>query len=127
MKKTRIGMRFTSVIFASLLAFGCGTGSGNDPQGLKTSTFSPPSITELVPNSVPVNSVPFALTVNGTNFLTDAIVVWNGTPLSTTSVTSNQLVAVLGATNLMNAGLVRVYVRTGGLNSNTVDFDVTAQ
>jgi hypothetical protein len=127
MKKTRIGMRFTSVIFASLLAFGCGTGSGNDPHGLKTSTFSPPSITGLVPNSVPVNSVPFALTVNGTNFLTDAIVVWNGTPLSTTSVTSNQLVAVLGATNLMNAGLVRVYVRTGGLNSNTVDFDVTAQ
>jgi hypothetical protein len=127
MKKTWIGMRFTSVIFASLLAFGCGTGSGNDPHGLKGSTFSPPSITELVPNSVPVNSVPFALTVNGTNFLTDAIVVWNGTPLSTTSVTSNQLVAVLGATNLMNAGLVRVYVRTGGLNSNTVDFDVTAQ
>jgi hypothetical protein len=127
MKETWIGMRFTSVIFASLLAFGCGTGSGNDPHGLKTSTFSPPSITELVPNSVPVNSVPFALTVNGTNFLTDAIVVWNGTPLRTTSVTSNQLVAVLGATNLMNAGLVRVYVRTGGLNSNTVDFDVTAQ
>ena len=127
MKKTWIGMRFTSVIFASLLAFGCGTGSGNDPHGLKTSTFSPPSITELVPNSVPDNSVPFALTVNGTNFLTDAIVVWNGTPLSTTFVTSNQLVAVLGATNLMNAGLVRVYVRTGGLNSNTVDFDVTAQ
>ena|SRR5258708_26812802 len=126
MKKT-IGMRFTSVIFASLLAFGCGTGSGKDPHGLKTSTFSPPSITELVPNSVPVNSVPFALTVNGTNFLTDAIVVWNGTPLSTTFITSNQLVAVLGATNLMNAGLIRVYVRTGGLNSNTVDFDVTAQ
>jgi IPT/TIG domain len=127
MKKTWIGMRFTSVILASLLAFGCGTGSGNDPHGLKTSTFSPPSITELVPNSVPVNSVPFALTVNGANFLTDAIVVWNGAPLSTTFVTSNQLVAVLEATNLMNTGLIRVYVRTGGLNSNTVDFDVTAQ
>ncbi len=127
MKKTWIRVRFTSVILASLLAFGCGTGSGNDPHGLKTSTFSPPSITELVPNSVPVNSVPFAMTVNGTNFLTDAIVVWNGTPLSTTFVTSNQLVAVLGATNLMNVGLIRVYVRTGGLNSNTVDFDVTAQ
>ena len=127
MKKTWIGMRFTSVILASLLAFGCGTGSGNDPHGLKTSTFSPPSITELVPNSVPVNSVPFALTVNGANFFTDAIVVWNGAPLSTTFVTSNQLVAVLEATNLVNTGLIRVYVRTGGLNSNTVDFDLTAQ
>jgi hypothetical protein len=127
MKKTWLGMRFTSVILTSLLAFGCGTGSGNDPHGLKTSTFSPPSITELVPNSVPVNSVPFAMTINGTNFLTDAIVVWNGTPLSTTFVSSNQLVAVLEATNLMNTGLIRVFVRTGVLNSNTVDFDVTAQ
>jgi IPT/TIG domain len=127
MKNTLIRMRFTSVILASLLAFGCGTGSGNDPHGLKTTNFSPPSITELVPNSVPVNSVPFAFTVDGTNFLTDALVVWNGTPLSTAFVSSNQLVAVLGATNLMNVGLIRVYVRTGGLNSNTVDFDVTAQ
>jgi IPT/TIG domain len=120
-------MRFASVMLACLLVFGCGTGSGNDPHGLKTSAFSPPSITELVPNSVPVNSVPFAITINGTNFLTDAIVVWNGTPLSTTVVSSNQLVAVLEATNLMNVGLIRVFVRTGGLNSNTVDFDVTAQ
>ena len=127
MEKTWIGMRFTSVILASLLAFGCGNGSGNDPHGLKTSTFSPPSITELVPNSVPVNSVPFAFTVNGANFSTDAIVVWNGTPLSTTFLSSNQLVAALAATDLMNVGLIRVYVRTAGLNSNTVDFDVTGQ
>jgi hypothetical protein len=127
MKKAWIGMRYSSVILASLLAFGCGTGSGRDPHVVKTTTFSPPSITELVPNSVPVDSVPFALTVNGTNFSTDAIVVWNGTLLRTTFVTSNQLVAVLEATDLMNAGLIRVYVRTGGLNSNTVDFDVTVQ
>jgi hypothetical protein len=120
-------MRFASVILASLLALGCGTGSGNDPHGLKTSTLSPPSTTELFPNSVPVNSVPFFLTVNGTNFLTDAIVVWNGTALNTTFVSSNQVIAVLQAPDLQNVGLVRVYVRTGGLNSNTVDFDVTAQ
>lgn len=118
-------MRFTSVILACLLAVGCGTESHR--HGFLTSTFSPPSITELMPNSVPVNSVPFAFTINGTNFLTDAIVVWNGTPLSTTFVSSNQLVAVLAATDLMNVGLIRVYARTGGLNSNTVDFDVTGQ
>jgi hypothetical protein len=120
-------MRFTSVMLACLLAVGCGTGSGRDPHVVKTSTFSPPSITELVPNSVPVNSVPFAFTINGTNFLPDAIVIWNGTPLSTTFLSSNQLVAVLAATDLMNVGLIRVYVRTAGLNSNTVDFDVTGQ
>lgn len=102
-------------------------GSGNDPHGLKTSTLSPPSITALFPNSVPVNSVPFFLTVNGTNFLTDAVVVWNGTALNTTFVGSNQVMAALQATDLQNVGSIRVYVRTGGLNSNTVDFDVTIQ
>ncbi len=122
-----VGMRLASVILISLLAVGCGTGSGTDPHGIKSSNFAPPSITELVPSSVPVNSVSFAVTINGTNFLTDAVVVWNGTPLSTTFVGPNQVVAVLETTNLQNVGLIPVYVRTGGLNSNTVDFDVTAQ
>jgi hypothetical protein len=30
-------------------------------------------------------------------------------------------------TDLMFMGMVPVYVRTGGQNSNTVDFEVTAQ
>ena len=120
-------MRFASLILASLLAVGCGTGSGHDPQGLKTTGLFPPSITALFPTSVPVDSVPFFLTVNGTNFLTDAIVVWNGTTLNTRFISSNQLVASLEATDLQNVGLIHLYVRTGGLNSNTVDFDVTAQ
>jgi hypothetical protein len=121
-------MRFTSVILACLLAVGCGAGSGNNPHALKIIRASSPlSITELVPNSAPVNSIPFAFTINGTNFLPDAVVIWNGTPLSTTFVSSNQLVALLAATDLMNVGLIRVYVRTGGLNSNTVDFNVTGQ
>jgi len=42
-------------------------------------------------------------------------------------VTSKQLLVTLTDTDLTNFGLVPVFVRTGGLNSNTVDFDVTAQ
>lgn len=120
-------MRFIVVLLASLLAIGCGTGSGNHDTRLLGSAFSPPSISTLTPNSVPVNSVPFTMTINGSNFLTDAIVFWNGTPLSTRFVSSNQLLAVLAETDLTIVGLIPVYVRTGGLNSNTVDFDVTAQ
>ena len=122
-----VGMRFASVIFVGLLALGCGTGSGHGPPQFKGTTVSPPSISELAPDTVPVNSVPFYMTVNGTNFFTDAIVVWNGTPLSTTFISSNQLMAFLEATDLQNVGLIRVYVRTGGLNSNTMDFDLTPQ
>jgi len=89
--------------------------------------LSSPAITALTPSSVPVNSVPFTMTVTGSNFGTDAIVFWNGTAQSTFFVTSNQLMVRLTDTDLMFTGLVPIYVRTGGQNSNTVDFDVTAQ
>jgi hypothetical protein len=89
--------------------------------------LSSPAITTLTPDSVPVDSVPFNMTVNGSNFGTDAIVFWNGTAQSTFFVSSNQLTVRLTDTDLMFTGLVPVYVLTGGQNSNTVDFDVTAQ
>lgn len=81
----------------------------------------------LTPGSVPVNSVPFIMTINGSNFTTDAVVFWQGTPQSTTFITSNQLIVKVTDTDLLFTGLVPIYVRTGGQNSNTVDFDVTAQ
>jgi len=88
---------------------------------------TPPSITMLTPGSVPVNSVPFTMTINGTNFLTDAVVFWQGSPQSTLYITSNQLMVKVTDADLMFMGMVPVYVRTGGQNSNTVDFEVTAQ
>jgi hypothetical protein len=76
---------------------------------------------------VPVNSVPFTMTVNGSNFGTDSLVFWQGTPQSTFFVTSSQLLVKVTDTDLDFMGLVPIYVLTGGQNSNTVDFDVTAQ
>jgi hypothetical protein len=121
-------MRYFGLLLVTLLTIGCGTAasSGNhDP--LVMTAFSPPSIMTLTPESVPVNSVPFMMTINGGNFTTDAVVFWQGTPQSTTFITSNQLVVKVTDTDLMFTGLVPIYVRTGGQNSNTVDFDVTAQ
>jgi hypothetical protein len=121
-----VRMRYFVLLLASLLTLGCGNGAGNhDPHFVGMST--PPSIMTLSPSTVPVNSVPFVLTVNGSNFGTDAIVFWNGTPLSTSFVTSGQLMATLTDTDLMFAGMIPVYVRTAGMNSNTVDFDLTVQ
>jgi len=67
------------------------------------------------------------MTINGTNFLPDAVVFWQGTPQSTLYITSNQLMVKVTDADLMFMGMVPVYVRTGGQNSNTVDFEVTAQ
>jgi hypothetical protein len=121
-------MRYFCVRVVTLLTIGCGTPkspTNGDP--LKMFVFSAPSITTLTPGSVPVNSVPFTMTINGANFGTDAVVFWHGIPQSTFFVTSNQLMVKVTDTDLMFTGLVPIYVRTGGQNSNTVDFDVTPQ
>lgn len=120
-------MRYFVLLLASLLSLGCGDPAGNhDPHSI-VSIYTAPSITTLTPDSVPVDSVPFTMTVNGSNFGADAIVFWNGTPVSTRFVTSKQLMALLTDTDLDFAGLIPVYVRTGGLNSNTVTFNVAVQ
>ena len=118
-------MRYISLVLVSLFAIGCGAGRGFHGPGSIVQSFSSPSITALAPASVPVNSVPFTLTINGENFGTDAVVFWNGAALFTTFVSSKQLLANLTDTNLMFAGLVPVYVRTSGMNSNTVQFNVS--
>jgi hypothetical protein len=81
----------------------------------------------LTPNSVPVNSVPFAMTITGTNFGADALVFWNGVAQHTISVTSTEITVAVTETDLMFAGAVPIYVRTAGMNSNTLDFQVAIQ
>jgi hydrogenase maturation factor len=67
------------------------------------------------------------MVVNGSNFGTDAVVFWRGTPRFTRAASSTQLQVAVTETDLMFAGVAPIYVRTGGLNSNTVDFDVAVE
>jgi IPT/TIG domain len=120
-------MRYVSLVLASLLTIGCGNSAKNNGDPFKAVIFSPPAIMTLTPDSVPVNSVPFTMTINGSNFGTDAVVFWNGTPLNTRFITSNQLMAALTDTDLSYWGMIPVYVRTGGMNSNTTDFNLSPQ
>jgi hypothetical protein len=121
-------VRFSGLLLTILVTIGCGAGSGNQDSSTKfTTSFFPPAIAELSPSSIPVNSVPFTMTVNGVNFGADSIVFWNGIPHNALVVTSKQLLVNLTDTDLTHFGLIPVYVRTGGLNSNTVTFDLTSQ
>jgi IPT/TIG domain len=121
-------MRLISLLLLFSLTVGCGSGShvaGSDPRPGFGVTF--PSITALTPSSSPVNSPAFTMTVQGTNFGTDAVVLWNGVTQQTTFINSTELLVTVTDTDLMFAGLTHVFVRSGGMNSNTVDFNVTVQ
>ena len=111
------------VVAVTLISAGCGNASGTDPFKT-TANFQPPSIASLTPDSVPVNSVAFTMGITGLNFGTDAVVFWHGTPRFTRFVNSTTLQVSVTETDLQYAGLVPIYVRTAGLNSNTVNFDV---
>ncbi len=119
-------MRF-ALIFVILAAAGCGAGNNSRPTMFSGTSVSSPALTMLSPNTAPVGSPAFTLTVNGSNFGTDATVFWNGAPLKTFLVTSKQLMAQLTDADMQFAGLAPVFVRTGGQNSNTVTFNVSFQ
>ena len=119
-------MRSASLLLVLVFTLGCGT-PGRDPKVSFTTNFSPPALTTLVPNTVPVNSSPFVLTVNGNNFGRDAIVFWNSVPQRTSFVSATELQVSITVEDLTTFGFAQVFVQTAGLTSNTVDFNVTAQ
>ena len=120
-------MRFISLMLLIALSVACGNGKRSQTFAPRGFGVSSPSIVALTPNSSPVNSTPFTMTIQGSNFGADAVAFWNGTAQQTTFVNSNQLLVTVTETDLMFTGLTHVFVRTGGLNSNTLDFNVTPQ
>jgi len=82
-----------------------------------------PSISAIVPNSVQAGSPGLTLTINGTNFLTNSTVLWNGSPLTTTRVSATQLTVPVPANLLISAGSPSLKVTTPGAPaSNAVGF-----
>ena len=113
--------RFGLLIFAALIfAVGCGYGSHNYMMGGGGS----PQVTQLQPDVATAGGPAFTLTVNGSNFGSDSVVYWSSVPQTTTYVSGTQVTAAITATDIMNVGMVPVYVRTQGRNSNVMNFDV---
>jgi VCBS repeat protein/FG-GAP repeat protein len=82
----------------------------------------------LVPDAVKPGGVGFTLTVNGTGFVSGAVVKWNGSPRTTTFVSGSRLTAAILATDIATAHTASVTVvnpTPGGGTSNEVFFDVT--
>ena len=103
-----------TISLITLLAVGIGCGyskHATTPPSMGTT----PNVSALVPNSVN-HGMPnsFTLTVNGTNFNSNAAINWNGAAQTTTFVSSNQLTTQVPAASVATAGTVMVSVTNPG-------------
>lgn len=83
----------------------------------------------LVPDATPPGGPEFTLTVNGTGFVSNSVVNWNGVPLATQFVSQGQLTATVPAANIATASTANLTVVSpppGGGTSNVAFFAVTA-
>ena len=105
--------RFSAVLLAALTAFtlACGYSSKATTPAVAGTM---PSIAELAPDSTNSGQPGFILTVNGSNFSTNATINWNGTAQTTTHVSANQLTAAIAASDIETPATVPVTVTNPG-------------
>ncbi len=101
--------KICTVLLVALIAFTMGCGYSSKATTPATAGTMP-AISQLAPNSTTAGGAGFTMTVNGSNFLSTATVNWNGTALTTTAVSGNQLMATVSAAQIANSGTVPVTV-----------------
>ena len=122
----RRGILSISYLLVSLTGVGgCGGGSASQPPSSKSNPT--PTVISISPNSVAAGAAAFTLTVNGTNYVTGTMIVFGGSALATTFVSSTQLNASIPASSIAAAGDSTVTVTNpapGGGTSNSITFTV---
>ena len=77
-----------------------------------------PVLTSMSPGTAYVNGAGFALTLTGSAFASGDVAYWNNSPLTTTYVSSTQLIAQVPASSLTNPGSDWVTVANPNGNSS---------
>jgi hypothetical protein len=93
----------------------------------RTPLLPAPAITSLNPVSASAGGPAFALTVNGTNFVSGSVVRWNGSNRATSYVNTTRLTASIPAADIAAAGSAHVTVfnpAPGGGTSNAATFSI---
>jgi IPT/TIG domain len=95
-----------------LIAVACGG------YGSKTSVAGAlPAISQLSPGSASMGGAGFTLTINGSNFASNATVNWNGTAQTTTVISSSQLTIPVSSAMIANSGSVQITVTNPATSS----------
>ncbi len=113
---------------AAVTVLNAAPGGGTSSPSLPFSINNPaPNAASLSPNIEVAGSAKFTLTVNGTNFVGGASVLWNGTALTTTFVSATKLTASVPASDVASPGTANVKVSNptpGGGPSGTLTFTI---
>ena len=86
-----------------------------------------PTITSINPSGETAGYPGFTLTVNGTGFIQDSTVRWDGDDRTTTYISDTELTAQIPASDIASAGTASVTVFNpppGGSTSNEVTFNI---
>lgn len=104
--KTSQTLKATLLVTLTALSLACGYSSKTTPPV----AGAIPNIAALSPSSMAAGSPAFTLTVNGTNFNSNAMVNWNGVAQTTTFVSANQVTTAVPAAAVASSGTVAVTV-----------------
>ena len=77
-----------------------------------------PQITSLSPGAIPVDATSVLLTVNGSDFVSQSRIMWNGSPLQTTFTDSRHLEATITQ---------QTFESFGGVAGSSVQISVRSQ
>jgi hypothetical protein len=86
-----------------------------------------PTITSVSPVNATVGGATFTLTVNGTGYVSGAVINWNGSALATSFVSATQLTAQVPASDISSSGSAMVTVTNpapGGGTSTAWTFPI---
>jgi hypothetical protein len=111
---------------ASVTVFSPGPGGGTSSEATFTINNPVPVLGSINPTSATAGGPAFTLTVNGSNFVSGAVVRWNGSDRPTTG-SGSQLTATIPATDIAAGGTASVTVANpspGGGASNAATFTI---
>ncbi|MGA8273398.1 MAG: IPT/TIG domain-containing protein [Candidatus Sulfotelmatobacter sp.] len=101
--------KLLTILLAALTAFTLACGYSSKSAAPATAGTMP-AISELTPDNMNAGGAAFVLTVNGSDFSSKATINWDGTALTTTQVSANQLMATVPAADIATSATVPLTV-----------------